>query len=106
VRMPLVEARTVATTVLILVGLYLVMALEGSERRRSLVVGGLCGALFLVFAAVLASGALRDFFELTVPGPWAVIAILGGAGLAISGLALTDERFVPRLRDEGTPGVS
>jgi hypothetical protein len=32
-----------------------------------------------------------------VPGPWEVIAILGGAGLAVGGLIVTDERFVPRV---------
>jgi cation-transporting P-type ATPase E len=106
VRLPLVEARTVATTVLMIVGLYLVVALEGSERRRSIAVGALCAGLFVVFVAVLASGGLRDFFELVVPGAWAVIAILGGAGIAISGLVLTDERFVPRLRKEEGATVS
>jgi cation-transporting ATPase E len=92
----LVEARTVATSVLVLVGLYLVFALEASEPRRGLVVGGLCLALLLAYMIVLSWGWSRGFFELAVPGPWEVIAILGGAGLAVAGLAFTDERFVPR----------
>ena len=92
----LVEARTVATSVLVLVGLYLVFALEASERRRGLAVGGFCLALLLAYAVALSWGWSRGFFELAVPGPWEVIAILGGAGLAVAGLAFTDERFVPR----------
>ncbi len=93
---PLVEARTVATSVLVLVGLYLVFVLEASERRRGLAVGGLCLSLLLAYVVVLSWGWSRGFFELAVPGPWEVIAILGGAGLAAAGLAFTDERFVPR----------
>lgn len=37
--LPLVEARTVATTVLVTVGLYLIVALEAAGRRRSTAVG-------------------------------------------------------------------
>jgi magnesium-transporting ATPase (P-type) len=106
VRLPLGEARTVATSVLVLVGLYLVLALEASGRRRAVAVGTLCGALFLLYAVVLAVGGLRDFFELAVPGFWSTVAILGGAGIAISGLVLTDERFVPSIGSEEDAGVS
>ncbi len=101
----LVEARTVATSVLVLVGLYLVLALEASGRRRALAVGVLCAALLLVYLVVLAADATRSFFDLVAPGPWAVVAILGGTGLAVAGLALTDERFVPRLQDPDAPAV-
>jgi cation-transporting ATPase E len=94
---PLVDARTVATSVLVLVGLYLVLALEASERHRGRVVLGLCLGLLAVYALVLAGGGMRGFFDLSVPGPWEVVAILGGAGLAIAGLVFTDERFVPRV---------
>jgi cation-transporting P-type ATPase E len=94
---PLEDARTVATSVLVIVGLYLVLALEGTEPHRGRVVGALCGALLLAYALTLAWGFARDFYELTVPGFWEVIAILGGAGLAVGGLAFTDERFVPRV---------
>ena len=37
--LPLLEARTVATSVLVLVGLYLIIALEGTEGRRGRMVG-------------------------------------------------------------------
>ncbi len=98
VETPLVEARTVATSVLVLIGLYLVLALEASGRRRALAVGSLCIALLVLYALVLASGALRNFFDLATPGGWNVVAILGGTGLAVTGLVFTDERFVPDLR--------
>ena len=94
----LVEARTVATTVLVFVGLYLVLALEASGRRRAMAVGALVGAMAVLYLATLAWSGTRDFFELAVPGFWAVVAILGGTGLAIAGLVLTDERFVPNVR--------
>jgi magnesium-transporting ATPase (P-type) len=94
---PLVEARTVATSVLVVFGLYLVLVLEASGRQRSLWIGGLCLALLVVYALVLAGGATRAFFDLAAPGGWEVVAILGGAGLGVAGLAFTDERFVPRV---------
>jgi cation-transporting P-type ATPase E len=97
VQAPLVDARTVAVSVLILIGLYLVLALEASERRRGRAVLALCVALLLVYALVLGAGGTREFFELAVPGAWEVIAILGGAALAVGGLVFTDERFVPRV---------
>jgi len=97
VEAPLVDARTVATSVLVLVGLYLVLALEASEPRRGRAVLGFCLALLAAYAIVLAWSWSRGFFELVVPGPWEVVAILGGAGLAVAGLVFTDERFVPRV---------
>jgi hypothetical protein len=47
---------------------------------------------------VLAFSGTRSFFDLGVPSAWVVFASLGGAGVAIAGLALTDDRFVPPLR--------
>jgi len=91
----LVEARTVATTVLIAVGLWLILALEATGGKRSAGVGILCGVLFAVYGVVLALPGLRGFFELAVPGPGAVVMALFGAGLAVGFLWLTDERFVP-----------
>ena len=98
VALPLVEARTVATAVLVLLGLYFVLVLEASgTRRRRYAVGTLCGVMLLLFVAVLAIDAARDFFELVVPEFWALVGILGGTGLAITGLIFTDERFVADL---------
>jgi cation-transporting ATPase E len=98
VRLDVTEARMVATSVLVLVGLYLVLALEGSVRRRTAQVGALCSTLALVYVAVLAWAPAREFFDLPVPGAWELLAIAGGTGLAIAGLAFTDERFVPEVR--------
>jgi P-type E1-E2 ATPase len=94
---PLIDSRTVAVSVLVLVGLYFVLALEASERQRGRAVLGLCVAMLVVYALVLAGGWTRDFFDLAVPGVWEVVAILGGTGLAVGGLVLTDDRFVPRM---------
>jgi P-type E1-E2 ATPase len=91
----LAEARTVATTTLILIGLFLVLALEASERVRGLWVGVLCAALLALYGLVLADGGTRDFFDLAAPGPLAVLASVIGAGIAVFGLWMTDEGFMP-----------
>jgi len=98
VDLSLVEARTTATTVLVAVGLYLVIALEAAGRRRGAAVSALCAALAALYLVILGVEATRDFFQLAVPGAWSVLAVAVGAALAIAGLALTDERFVPDLR--------
>jgi cation-transporting P-type ATPase E len=90
------EARTVATSILIVLGLYFVLVLEASERRRALWVSALCGALLVLYVLVVAFGSTRSFFELVIPGAWAFVGIVGGASLAVFGLYATDERFVPR----------
>jgi membrane-bound ClpP family serine protease len=84
--------------VLVVVGLYLVLALEASGTRRAAWVGGLCAALVVLYVALLAWGAARSFFELDVPGFWGVLGILGGTALSIAGLTLTDDRFVPTVQ--------
>jgi cation-transporting P-type ATPase E len=98
VDLSLVEARTTATTVLVAVGLYLVLALEAAGRRRGVAVSALCAALALLYLAVVAFEGTRHFFELAVPGAWSVLAVTVGTALAIAGLALTDERFVPDFK--------
>jgi magnesium-transporting ATPase (P-type) len=98
VTLPLVESRTVATTVLVLLGLYFVLVLEASgTRRRRYAVGALCAVMLALFVLVLALGSTREFFDLVFPGFWALVAIAGGTALAITGLVFTDERFVADL---------
>jgi cation-transporting ATPase E len=97
----LIEARTVATTVLVIVGLYLLVVLEGTGSRRRVAVLLLCFGLAVVYVGVLAWPACRSFFALTVPGPAAVVDALIGSAIAVTGLALTDERFLPR-QSQGT----
>ncbi len=94
-RLPLIEARTIATTVLVLVGLYLILVLEATSRRRAAAVGTLTGAMLLLYALVIAAPGVRHFFALSVPGPGGVFLALAGAALAVTGLWLTDDRFVP-----------
>ena len=99
-RIPLDDARTIATTVLVLVGLYLILALEATSRKRATAVGLLVLAMLVLYALVLAAPGVREFFALTVPNVGAVLISLGGAALAIAGLWLTDDRFVPGVLRE------
>jgi cation-transporting P-type ATPase E len=92
------EARTVATTTLVLVGLYLILALEAEGRRRGSAVGLLVGLLLAGYAAVLLVAFARDFFLLAPISPATVVPALAGALLAALGLAALDPRFAPRLR--------
>jgi magnesium-transporting ATPase (P-type) len=91
----LVEARTAALTTLILVGLWLVLALEARELKRALWVGLLCAGLLAVYIAILALPGVRSFYALTTLGPASLLAALVGAGLSIGFLWSADDRFVP-----------
>ena len=95
---PLVEARTVATTILVAVGLYLILALEAAGRRRGVAVTVLCAAMAALYGVALALPFTRHFFALTVPGPAALAVAVIGAAIAVAGLVLTDDRFVPGSR--------
>ena len=101
-RLPLADARTIATTVLVLVGLYLILALEATSRRRATAVGSLVLLMIGIYALILAMSGVREFFALTVPGVGAVVISIAGAALAIAGLWLTDDRFVPGVVREST----
>src|SRR3954470_17026293 len=101
-RLPLADARTIATTALVLVGLYLILALEATSRRRAAAIGTLSGAMLFLYAIVLAVPGTRHFFALTALGPGEVFIALAGAALAIGGLLLTDDRFVPGAFLRGT----
>jgi P-type E1-E2 ATPase len=89
------EARTVATTVLILVGLYLIVVLEATTGRRSAWVGTLLAILLAAYVAVILMPFTRNFFELAVPSLGGVIAIVLGTVVAVGFLVLTSARFVP-----------
>jgi cation-transporting P-type ATPase E len=92
---PLPESRTVAATVLLIVGLYLILALESATARRGAWVSALCAALGGIYALVLIVPFARHFYALGVPNPLAWLAIVAGAALAIGGLIGTDDRFIP-----------
>ena len=97
----LLQSRTAATSALVIVGLYLVLALEATSTVRARLVGMLCGSLLAAYVALLAVPSTRRFFELAVPNPPAIVLVLVGAGIAIGFLWLTDDRFVP-LRNRET----
>lgn len=60
------EARTVAVTTLVAIGLYLVMALEsGGSTLRFQSVIALCAVMAMVYVAALLLPATREFFQLS-----------------------------------------
>jgi cation-transporting P-type ATPase E len=91
----LVSARTAATTVLVIVGLYLVLVLEATGVQRLRWVAGLCGAMLALYVLVLALPGARDFFMLVVPGFRVLLATAIGATLAIGFLWTVSDRFWP-----------
>jgi P-type E1-E2 ATPase len=98
-----VRARTVATTVLVTVGLYLIVVLESSSRVRGFTVGILCLGLLALYLVVLSLPGWRDFFEVAAPDAAIVICSLAGSALAAGGLALTDARFLPNWPRRSEP---
>ncbi|MCB0881495.1 MAG: HAD-IC family P-type ATPase [Thermoleophilia bacterium] len=94
---PLADARTVAVIALVLIGVYLVVLLEGpaATARRTRWTLVMCGALLLLFAIVMSMGSWRAFFALEAVGPASFGAALVGALLAAGGLWATDARFAP-----------
>jgi len=91
----LLQSRTAATTALIIIGLYLVLALEATSTRRARLVGTMCGLLFVAYLFVLILPGLRRFFELAIPNPASIVLIGVGCGITIGFLWLTDDRFIP-----------
>jgi hypothetical protein len=81
----------------VIVGLYLVLVLEAAGRVRAALVSTLCAVMLGLYFLVLAFSGMRDFFELAVPNAGIILSALGGSALAIGGLWLTDDRFVPNL---------
>ena len=94
------EARTVATTVLVGAGLYLVLALEGVDGRRGTWITAGCIVLATLYGVVLALGATRDFFELAILGPGMALTAAGGIGIAVVGLQLSGLSPTGRSRDD------
>jgi magnesium-transporting ATPase (P-type) len=82
--LPLLEARTVASTVMLVLGMYLILALEGVGLRRTAAVTILCAGLATLYVVVLSIPFTRDFFELDLPGPDGLLVIAGGAGFGLA----------------------
>ena len=64
-------------------------------RSAGYTVGALCAALFALYLVVLSLPGWRDFFEVAAPDPAIILVSLVGTALAVTGLVLTDERFLP-----------
>ena len=95
-------ARTVAVTVLVFVGLYLILALEATGRVRGTAISALCLALLATYFVLLAFPSVRHFFQLGAPTVEVMAPALVGSALAIVGLAVIDDRFIPgRGVDDG-----
>jgi cation-transporting P-type ATPase E len=92
------EARTVATTTLVLVGLYLILALEAEGRRRSSAIALLVATLLAGYVAVVLTPFAREFFLLAPLSLGVALPAAAGAVLAALGLAALDPQFVPLLR--------
>jgi len=81
-----IDARTVATSVLVYVGLYLVWLLERASSLHPRLLGALCGILGIGYAGMLVLPPTRRFFALSAPEPaivaLSVAAIALGSALA------------------------
>jgi cation-transporting ATPase E len=84
------DSRTVAVTILVASGLYLVMALEseGSVRRFSLV-GVMCAVLAGLYVLAILLPATRNFFELSTLDAGMVVTAVLSSAIAIGALALS-----------------
>jgi magnesium-transporting ATPase (P-type) len=99
----LIEARTVATTVMVVVGWYLIVALEGSGRLRGAAVVTLCLVLAAAYAVVLLLPFARDFFALAAPSLPILLISAGGCAVAIGGLVLSSDEFIPGRSAASSP---
>ena len=91
----LLEARTVATTALVTMGLYFVLVLEASGRQRGPAVTGLVLALAAGYALVVLWPWAREFFALATPTPAILATAIGGSAFVLTALWLADARFAP-----------
>jgi magnesium-transporting ATPase (P-type) len=83
------DARTVAVTILVACGLYLVMALEAEGSfRRSALVAGMCAVLAGLYALSIVLPATRHFFALTVPDLGMILTASVASAIAIGALGL------------------
>ena len=92
------DARTVATTALVLVGLYLILALEAAGAVRGTAIGVLTAALLATYLAILILPGPRSFFALSPPHISILFPAILGAALAAGGLSVVDDRFIPFVR--------
>ena len=91
---------------LVVVGLYLILALETTSggRRSGLLALALCILMALLYAGALALPATRTFFALAVPSVSIFAIAAAGVAVATAGLWFTDERFTPRRSEVRSVG--
>ncbi len=75
------EARTVATSTLVGIGLGFVVALESGERRR--LAWGIAALMGVSYVAVLVIPGMRNFFALTTIQPDMLVCAVAGTGLGL-----------------------
>jgi magnesium-transporting ATPase (P-type) len=92
------DARTVATTALVLVGLYLILALEAAGALRGTAIVLLTAALLATYLAILIFPGPRSFFALSAPHISILFPAVLGAALAAGALSVVDDRFIPFVR--------
>jgi P-type E1-E2 ATPase len=102
-RLPLIEARTAAITVLIVLGLYLILVLEAAGLRRRTVVSLAVAALASLYVLALIIPPVRTFFELAPPNLGIVATALGGSLLSLVALYLSG--FTPGAAASLAPGA-
>ena len=102
--LPVIEARTVATTALIAIGLYFVLVLEASGRVRGAVVSTLVLALAAGYVLVLLWPVSREFFALVVPTPAMLATAAGASVFVLTVLWIADPRFAPGRAHVDAPG--
>jgi cation-transporting P-type ATPase E len=83
------DARTVAVTILVTGGLYLIMVLESEgSLRRSTLVATMCAVLGGLYVAALVIPTTRSFFALTSPDPGMLATALLASAVALGALML------------------
>lgn len=83
------DSRTVAVTILIASGLYLVIALESEgSRRRSGLVAAMCAVLAIAYVGCLLIDPIRVFFALSVPSGTMIATALVAGAVSIAALML------------------
>lgn len=96
------EGRTAATTTLIVLGLAFILLLERGPGREHIAIQGymlaMVSALGALYAAFLAIGPLRSFFELEIlsAGQWFICMLSVAAGL-VAASALWRVPYIQRL---------
>jgi cation-transporting ATPase E len=100
-----IQARTIATTVLVAVGLYLVLVLESTgSLRRSGIVGAMCLVLAGAYAAVLLVPSVRHFFQFAAPGAGMLATAALAAAVSIGALVLAGFGLSASTRSEEITG--